>query len=46
MKSSLNTIFLILPDGIIITLFSILIIGFTVFAYFLREGDIPAVIRL
>ncbi|QWG63149.1 alpha/beta hydrolase [Bacillus mycoides] len=46
MKSSLNTIFLILPGGIIITLFSILIIGFTVFAYFLREGDIPAVIRL
>lgn len=46
MKSSLNTIFLTLPGGIIITLFSILIIGFTVFAYFLREGGIPPVIRL
>ncbi|EJQ52478.1 hypothetical protein IEQ_01521 [Bacillus cereus BAG6X1-2] len=46
MKSSLNTIFLTLPGGIVITLFSILIIGFTVFAYFLQEGDIPPVIRL
>ncbi|MEV5110470.1 alpha/beta hydrolase [Bacillus sp. LBA3-1-1.1] len=46
MKSSLNTIFLTLPVGIVITLFSISIIGFTVFAYFLPEGDIPPVIRL
>ncbi|MDM5193092.1 alpha/beta hydrolase [Bacillus hominis] len=46
MKSSLNTIFLTLPGGIVITLFSILIIGFTVFAYFLPEGYIPPVIRL
>ena len=38
--------FLTLPGGIIITLFSMLIIGFTVFAYFLPEGGIPPVIRL
>ncbi|MBE7121767.1 alpha/beta hydrolase [Bacillus cereus] len=46
MKRRSNTIFLTLPGGIGITLFSILIIGFTVFAYFLPEGGIPPVIRL
>ena len=46
MKRGSNTILLTLPGGIGITLFSILIIGFTVFAYFLPEGGIPPVIRL
>ncbi|HHP5660677.1 alpha/beta hydrolase [Bacillus paranthracis] len=47
MKRRPNTLFLTtLPGGIIITLFSMLIIGFTVFAYFLPEGGIPPVIRL
>nr|WP_232789994.1 hypothetical protein [Bacillus sp. SN10] len=46
MKRRPNTLFLTLPGGIIITLFSILIIGFTVFAYFLPEGGIPPIIRL
>lgn len=46
MKRRSNTLFLTLPGGIIITLFSILIIGFTVFDYFLPEGGIPPVIRL
>ncbi|OQR56089.1 alpha/beta hydrolase [Bacillus sp. CDB3] len=41
-----NAIFLTISVGVETSLFAILIIGFTVFAYFLPEAGIPPVISL
>ncbi|QWG33033.1 alpha/beta hydrolase [Bacillus mycoides] len=41
-----NAIFLTISVGVVTSLFAILIIGFTVFAYFLPEAGIPPVISL
>ncbi|EJQ10076.1 alpha/beta hydrolase [Bacillus cereus] len=41
-----NAIFLTIPVGVVTSLFVMLIIGFTVFAYFLPEAGIPPVISL
>ncbi|WP_283750041.1 alpha/beta hydrolase [Bacillus cereus] len=41
-----NAIFLTISVGVVTSLFAILIIGFTVFAYFLPEAGIPLVISL
>ncbi|MES9664342.1 alpha/beta hydrolase [Bacillus cereus] len=41
-----NAIFLTIPVGVVTSLFAMLIIGFTVFAYFLPEAGIPPVISL
>jgi hypothetical protein len=45
-RKSSNAIFLMIPIGIVTTLFSVGIIGFTVFAYFLPEGGSPPIIQL
>ena len=45
-RKSLNAIFLTISVGVVTSLFAILIIGFTVFAYFLPEVGIPLVISL
>ncbi|HDR3886187.1 TPA: alpha/beta hydrolase [Bacillus cereus] len=41
-----NAIFLTISVGVVTSLFAILIIGFTVFAYFLPEAGISLVISL
>ncbi|MEK4706673.1 alpha/beta hydrolase [Bacillus sp. FSL R10-2780] len=41
-----NAIFLTISVRVVTSLFAILIIGFTVFAYFLPEAGIPLVISL
>ncbi|EJR03750.1 hypothetical protein [Bacillus cereus] len=41
-----NAIFLTISVGVVTSLFAILIIGFTVVAYFLPEAGIPLVISL
>ncbi|MGE6346917.1 alpha/beta hydrolase [Bacillus mycoides] len=45
-RKSSTAIFLTIPVGVVTSLFAILIIGFTVFAYFLPEAGIPPVISL
>nr|WP_176548415.1 alpha/beta hydrolase [Bacillus toyonensis] len=45
-RESANVTLLTIPIGVVTTLFSVVIIGFTVFAYFLPEGGIPPIIRL
>ncbi|MCC2342818.1 alpha/beta hydrolase [Bacillus cereus] len=37
---------LTIPIGVVTTIFSVIIISFTVFAYFLPEGGMPSVIQL